>query len=220
MLSRASSRCSPRPSPWLPPRWCWCASPMPPTCRRRTRRFGCWRRMAAWAAAVRRRAGRQAAARQAARVPCIGLRSYGGGARAVSNGAPGVGAARACRHGPGAAGLEPLHRHALRAAGRSLACIQRRAGDEDRPLRGPGSACGREARHQDEDGAGARRPARALRGGRLEFNATEGASPQTRGRHFQADQRVDRPALDRRTLLPGGPDDAAREGRRREARAG
>ena len=35
--SRASPRCRPPAGRSRPPKWCWCASPMPPTCRRRTR---------------------------------------------------------------------------------------------------------------------------------------------------------------------------------------
>ena len=38
--SRASPRCRPRRGRRRPPKWCWCGSPMSPTCRRRTKRSG------------------------------------------------------------------------------------------------------------------------------------------------------------------------------------
>ena len=39
--SRASRKSRPRPGRRRPPKWSWCASPMLPTCRHRTRRSGC-----------------------------------------------------------------------------------------------------------------------------------------------------------------------------------
>ena len=58
--SRASPRCRPRPGRRRRPKWCWCASPMSPTCRRRTRRSGCSSRTAAPRRLVRQRAARVA----------------------------------------------------------------------------------------------------------------------------------------------------------------
>ena len=67
--SRASPRCRPRPGRRRPRKWCWCASPMSPTCRRRTKRSGCSNRTAARrrSAAAKRGVARAAPASDAYR---------------------------------------------------------------------------------------------------------------------------------------------------------
>ena len=154
-VARASSRCSPRPSPLAAAemvlvRLAYAADlPTPDEAlrllaaeRRRGRRCA----VLGWIVAVD--LGRRDRAHRSG--------SSAAGAGRVERRASRFGAARACRHGPGRP-ARPVHRHALRAAGRGLPRAQRRAGDEDRALRGSGGAGDREARHQDADGAGARR---------------------------------------------------------------
>ena len=121
-----------------PPTWCWCASPMRPTCRRRTRRC----------ASSPQQGG-----------------TRGGRARATSGSARGGASAAG---GSAAARRSRRHRRRLRerAAGRaqrgtapqpSRACASQR-------LRGPRRAGAGQPRHPAQDRARARRPPRALRG--------------------------------------------------------
>ena len=143
----ASARCGPR---W-PPKWCWCASPMSPTCRRRTKPSGCLSRMAVASPVIAGNAmprGAQGAGQLVVGEFCAGRF---------------LDAIFACASGLGAAG----QRGSLRASADDRAGVRSaasRGGAADCQLSGTGGARRRKARSPDQIRARGRRPPGSYRG--------------------------------------------------------